>query len=180
MNEQRVVTKKAKIFGIFLTVIMAVIIIFHLSPFVVLIINAFKPEEDIFNIKAKVEFTNLENFKMVFEQGGFFQSILITILICIVTLALAIFCSSLSGYVVARARKGALKKVYWLFVLTMIVPYQTGMVILYNLGVNIGLINTVPFLILVYLGGNVAYSSLIYYAFTKSIPREMEESATVD
>jgi len=35
-------------------------------------------------------------------------------------------------------------------------------------------------LILVYLGGNVAYSSLIYFAFTKSIPLEMEESAVID
>ena len=76
--------------------------------------------------------------------------------------------------------KGFIKSVFWLFVITMIVPYQTGMVIIYNLGVKLRLINTVPFLILVYLGGNVSYSSLIYYAFTKSIPKEMEESAIID
>jgi raffinose/stachyose/melibiose transport system permease protein len=86
----------------------------------------------------------------------------------------------MSGYIVSRATKGIIKNFYWIFVITMIVPYQSGMVILYNLGVNLRLINTVPYLILIYLGGNVSYSSLIYYAFTKSIPKEMEESAIMD
>jgi len=169
-----------KISGIFLTAFMLIVIIFHLSPFIILFINAFKQENEIFDITAKVDFTNLDNFKLVFSQDDFYKSLLLTIAICIITLAGAIFCSSMSGYIASRAEKGFIKSVFWLFVITMIVPYQTGMVIIYNLGVKLRLINTVPFLILVYLGGNVSYSSLIYYAFTKSIPKEMEESAIID
>lgn len=172
--------KRSHVFGTILTVVMVVAMLLYLFPFAVLIINAFKNEKDIFNVTAKVDFTNLENFEKVFTQPGFFAAIVTTIVICIVTLAGAILCSSMSGYVVSRAQRGFLKHVYWVFVVTMIVPYQSGMVILYDLGVKLKMINTVPFLILVYLGGNVAYSSLIYYAFTKSIPREMEESATID
>lgn len=167
-------------FGILLTAFMVAFTLCYLMPFFILFINAFKPEQDIFNASAPVNFGYLENFKIVFAQPGIYQAMWLTALICVVTLACAIFFSSMSGYVVSRATKGPLKKLYWLFVLTMIVPAQTGMVILYNLGVRLHLINTVPFLILVYLGGNVAYSSLIYYAFTKSIPREMEESAIID
>jgi raffinose/stachyose/melibiose transport system permease protein len=163
-----------------LTSLMIVISVIYLLPFVLLITNAFKPEEDLFNITAKINFTYLENFKIVFIQKGFLQSILLTTTICIVTVGCAILVSSMSGYIVSRATKGIIKNFYWIFVITMIVPYQSGMVILYGLGVKLRIINTVPYLILIYLGGNVSYSSLIYYAFTKTIPREMEESAIMD
>jgi raffinose/stachyose/melibiose transport system permease protein len=78
------------------------------------------------------------------------------------------------------SEKGAIKNFYWIFVINMIIPYQSGVAILYSLGVKVRLINTVPYLILIYLGTNVSYSSMIYYAFTKSIPRELEESAKMD
>jgi raffinose/stachyose/melibiose transport system permease protein len=171
---------KKRIISCILTGFMVFISIIYLLPFALLFINAFKPENDIFDLTAKVDFFYVENFKLVFGQRGFLQSIFLTVFICVVTLTGAIICSSMSGYIVSRATKGMIKHVYWIFVVTMIVPYQSGMVILYNLGVTLKMINTVPYLILIYLGGNVSYSSLIYYAFTKSIPREMEESALLD
>jgi raffinose/stachyose/melibiose transport system permease protein len=168
------------IYSFILTTFLALFSLVYSFPFFLLFINSFKPEKDILNIKAKVNFTNLENFSIVFRQKGFISSIFLTVAICIITISLAIIFSSMSGYIVSRARKGFIKNMYWIFVVTMIVPYQSGMVVLYNLGVRLHMINTVPYLILIYLGGNVSYSSLIYFAFTKSIPREMEESAIID
>jgi len=182
MHDYKRVMKKSRnyLFSALLTAFMAVFSLVYVFPFVLLCINSFKPEKNIFNIRARIDFTYLENFKLVFGQRGFFSAVMLTVIICIVTLTCAIFCSSLSGYIVSRATKGVIKKFYWIFVVTMIIPYQSGIAILYNLGVKIGLINTVPYLILIYLGGNVSYSSLVYYAFTKSIPRELEESAKMD
>jgi len=168
------------IFSAILIILMITFSLIYIFPFLLLCINSFKPEKDIFNIGAKVDFTYLENFSIVIRQKGFWSAALLTLTICIVTLTCAIFCSSMSGYIVSRAAKGFIKNFYWIFVITMIIPYQSGMVILYNLGVKTKLINTVPYLIFIYLGGNVSYSSLIYYAFTKSIPRELEESAKMD
>ena len=181
-NKEEIRTKSLnnRLFSIILTTFMVAFSFIYIFPFLLLFINSFKPEKEIFNIWAKVDFTYLDNFKIVFEQRGFFSAVLLTVIICIVTLSCAIACSSMSGYIVSRATKGAIKNFYWIFVITMIIPYQTGMVILYNLGVKIRLINTVPYLILIYLSGNVSYSSLIYYAFTKSIPWELEESAKMD
>jgi raffinose/stachyose/melibiose transport system permease protein len=171
---------RQNVISVILTFFITLFSIIYIFPFILMFINSFKPEKDIFNINSKIDFTYLENFKMVLEQRGFLSSIWLTIIICVVTLFLAVICSSMSGYIVSRSTKGIIKNFYWIFVITMIVPYQSGMVILYNLGVKLRLINTVPYLILIYLGSNVSYSSLIYYAFTKSIPREMEESAIID
>jgi len=163
-----------------LTVFAGLFSLIYIFPFILLCLNSFKPEKDIFNIASKIDFSYVENFKIVFAQNGLLPAVFLTVSICIVTLTCAIFCSSMSGYIVSRASGGAIKYFYWIFVVTMIIPYQSGMILLYSLGVKIRLINTVPYLILIYLGGNVSYSSLIYYAFTKSIPRELEESAKMD
>ena len=168
------------LFTVIATTFMAAFSLIYIFPFILLFMNSFKPEKDIFDIRAKIDFTYLDNFKLVFGQQGFLSAVMLTVTICVVTLAFAILCSSMSGYIVSRTTKGAIKNFYWIFVITMIIPYQSGMAILYALGVKVRLINTVPYLILIYLGGNVSYSSLIYYAFTKSIPRELEESAKMD
>jgi raffinose/stachyose/melibiose transport system permease protein len=171
---------KNKFWSLTLTALMICFVILYLIPFIMLFINSFKHEEAIFDVTTGPDFTYFENFKLVFGKDGFLLSLFLTIIICGVTILGAVICSSMSGYIVSRAKRGFIKNVYWLFVITMIVPYQTGVVILYRLGVTLRMINTVPYLIFVYLGGNVAYSSLIYFAFTKSIPYEMEESAIMD
>jgi raffinose/stachyose/melibiose transport system permease protein len=169
-----------RLISVIVTTLMAIFSLLFLLPFFMMIINSFKPEEDIFNIFAKVDFTYLENYKKIFAQRDFVTSMILTIGITVCTLIFAVLFSSMAGYIVGRARKGFYKHYYWILVITMIVPFQSGMSILFNLGVTLRMINTVPYLILIYLASNVSYSSLIYFAFTKTIPHEMEESALMD
>lgn len=163
-----------------ITVIMYFMAGIFLIPFFMMILTTFKDEEHIYDPFYFPNFTYLDNFKKVFEIPSFYTSFLNTVIICVITLTLAILVSSMAGYRVSRSKERFYKVTYAVFIMTMIIPTQTNMVLLYKLGSAIHLINTLPFLILIYLSGNVAYSSLIYAAFTKSIHRELEEAAKID
>ncbi len=160
--------------------LMFIIALLFTVPFFVLILSSFKDEEHIFDPFYPPDFTNFENYKMVFASPTFFPALLNTIIICGVTLIIAVIVSSMAGYVVSRSNERIFKWMYVLFVFALIIPAQTNMVVFYKMGSSLGMMNTIPFLILIYLSGNVAYTSMIYAGFTKSIPRQLEEAAAMD
>lgn len=162
------------------TLFLFMVALLFLSPFIVLIITSFKTEKYVYDPFYIPDFTYLDNFKMVFETSTFFQSLFNTILICVVTLFFAILFSSMAGYIVVRAKEKIFKITYFIFVLTLIIPSQANMVMNYKLGSWLHIINTLPFLILLYVAGNVAYSSMVYSAFVKTIPLALEEAAHID
>ncbi len=154
--------------------------IVFLSPFVMLFLTSFKTEAQVFDPFILPDFTHLHNYALVFASPSFYTSMRNTLVISVVTMALAILFSSMAGYMVSRGKERIFKAAYLVFVLTLIIPGQSNMIVLYKLGSLLHLINTVPYLIVLYLAGNVAYSSLIYAAFTKTIPAALEESAYMD
>lgn len=160
--------------------LMFIIALLFTVPFFVLILSSFKDEEHIFDPFYPPDFTNFDNYKMVFASPTFFPALLNTIVICGVTLIIAVIVSSMAGYVVSRSSERIFKWMYVLFVFALIIPAQTNMVVFYKMGSSLGMMNTIPFLILIYLSGNVAYTSMIYAGFTKSIPRQLEEAAAMD
>ncbi len=162
------------------TLVMFMGALVFIFPFLMLFLTSFKVEKDIFNPFVIPDFTYLVNYKLVFTSPTFFLSLMNTVLICVFTMFFAILFSSMAGYMITRAKERIFKITYFIFVLTLIIPGQSNMVMLYKLGAWMHLINTVPYLVLLYLSGNVAYSSMIYSAFTKTIPKALEEAAFID
>jgi raffinose/stachyose/melibiose transport system permease protein len=150
------------------------------APFIVLLLTTFKEEEHVFDPFYPPNFSFLDNYKMVFSSPTFFTALLNTVIICAVTLLVAVIVSSMAGYVVSRSKERIFKWMYLVFVFALIIPAQTNMVVFYKMGTSLHMMNTIPFLILIYLSGNVAYTSLIYAGFTKTIPRQLEEAAAID
>jgi len=150
------------------------------APFIVLLLTTFKEEDHIFDPFYMPDFTRLDNYRIVFASPTFFTALLNTIIICGVTLLIAVIVSSMAGFVVSRSKERFFKWMYLVFVFALIIPAQTNMVVFYKMGTALHLMNTIPFLILIYLSGNVAYTSLIYAGFTKTIPRQLEEAAAID
>lgn len=149
-------------------------------PFLLLFITTFKDEDHIYNPFSMPDFTFIDNYVKVFEQSKFFTALGITILICVSTLVLVILFASMAGYMISRSKEGIFRYSYLVIVAGLIVPAQTNMVVIYKMGNTFHMINTVPFLILMYVAGASAFASLIYVAITKSIPKEIEESSKLD
>ncbi|QGQ98773.1 carbohydrate ABC transporter permease [Paenibacillus psychroresistens] len=172
--------KQSKLSTSIYTLLMYILALFFIYPFFVLFVSTFKEEKYIFDPSYIPNFLDFSNYRLVFSSPTFFTALLNTVLICVVTLFILIIVSSMAGYVVSRSNEFLFKSMYYIFVFALIIPTQANMVVLFRLGTTLHIINTIPYLILLYVAGNVSYTSLIYAGFTKSIPRQLEEAASID
>jgi raffinose/stachyose/melibiose transport system permease protein len=103
-----------------------------------------------------------------------------TIIIAFSTIAINIIISSMAGYAICRSREKLTKFIFFYFIFGLIIPFQCSMIILYQMGISMHLINTRTFLVLMYVAGGCAYAILLYAGFTKNVPKELEEAASMD
>lgn len=164
---------------IFIETVLYIIVLFFLFPIFNIFLSSFKTKIDIYNFFAMPNLTYWENYLELFRKVSVFKSFALTLFITAAAIAINILFSSMAGFVISRAKKGFFKGIYFYFMLGIIVPTQSSMAILYKLGVNLHIINTVFFLIILYVC-SPAYQIMLYTGFMKTIPVELEESASID
>jgi raffinose/stachyose/melibiose transport system permease protein len=92
-----------------------------------------------------------------------------------------IFFGSLAAYPLARRNTRLNRLIYTLFIAIMVVPPLTVLVPLYQLVVNIGMMNTLEIAILNNVAAYMPLTIFLYSGFIRStIPKEIEEVARVD
>lgn len=180
MRNRRSLNNRKGIGGQLIDVTLYLIALFVLFPFIDLFLTTFKDKFHVYDAFYWPDFTYLRNYIYVFKYVNVPAAFGNTIIICASTLALIVIFGSMAGYMISRSKERFFKLVYGLFAAGLIIPTQTAMIVIYKLGVYIHLINTIPFLVLIYASGSAAFASLIYAGFTKNIPKEMEEAATID
>lgn len=160
-----------------------VALIFSL-PLYLALVNVFKTEEQItrYPVALPAPFT-LENLQNVLTRPdnllfkGLGTSLLITL--CVVTAV--VFFSSIIGFYIARSNKRYLQLLLLLFIAGMMVPVQVVLIPASRILNWMGLMGTFQGLILLQAGGGLlSFAVFVYSGFVKTIPRELDESATID
>ena len=113
-------------------------------------------------------------------QGNFFGSLGNSLLITIGGLGLTILTASMAGYMFARRNERLFRTLFLLFISGMVVPTIGSLIPLFKLITSLQIGNTRMSLVLLYTAGFIPLATFLYSAFTKSIPREIEESARID
>lgn len=149
-------------------------------PFLLLIVTTFKEEKNIYDPFNIPDFTYIQNYIDVFTKSQIFKALMDTCIITVSTLSLIILFASMAGYMISRSRERIFKIAYLIVVCCLIVPSQLNMIVIYKIGITFHMMNTIPFLVLMYVASGAAFASMIYAAFTKTIPKEIEESARID
>lgn len=87
---------------------------------------------------------------------------------------------TLAAYVIAR-RQSTLSTVWYLvFVLGLIIPFELGLVPLYALMRQLGLVGNYLGMIVLYTGLFMPLTVFLYVGFIRTLPRDYEEAAHVD
>lgn len=173
-------SNKRDIKGIILNVIVSIFAVLWIYPFYLMFILSFRDGKHVFDFVSLPNLMYFENYLRVFKSVHVFSAFFNSIKITASTMILAIMFASMAGYVISRSKEKFFTYVYLLFACGLIIPAQTSMIPIYKIGVYFKLINQIPFLIMIYLGGLTAFGTLIYTGFTKNIPIEIEESAKLD
>ena len=152
-----------------------------LSPFYIGIIYSFKTKQEItFTGLAIPERINFGNYTAVLEDGSFFRGMLNSLYTTLPSVVLIMVICPMASYVFARNNGRIYNILYSLFLMAMLIPYQSVLLPSYANMREWGFLNTYTGNVLVKVGFQISLSILICTGFVKGIPRELEEAAYID
>ncbi|WP_320129425.1 carbohydrate ABC transporter permease [uncultured Sphaerochaeta sp.] len=159
------------------------IIFLFLFPIILAINTAFKtPLETANSVLAFPSSIYFKNFTEGMRKSNFTQSLINSVTVTFPSVVLIVFFSSMSGYSIARNGHWSklIKSLDKVYLSSLMIPFQILMIPVYKMFKNLGLLNSLFGMILMFTGNSIAYATFLYVGFIKSIPLEVEDAATID
>ena len=160
-----------------------ILAILWLVPLALILMNSFKSNLFIsqtpFAFPNADTFTAEENYTSGLERTGFFTAAGLSLFITIFSVAVIILVTSMTAWYIARVKAWYTSVLYYLFVFSMIVPFQMVMFTMSKVANVTHLDNPVGIIVL-YAGFGAGLSVFIFVGFIRSIPIEIEEAAMID
>jgi|SRR5690625_954589 len=164
-----------------LTILSIIIGLIHLIPFYILITTSLKETGD-FSSKWKIPTSiTWTNFVEAWEKANLGTALTNTAIITFFAAILLIILGSMAAYPLARRQTKLNRFVFLLFISIMVIPPLTALVPLYQLVVDIGMMNTRTIAVLNNVASFMPLTIFLYSGFIRStIPKELEEAARID
>ncbi len=184
-NTRSDLREKPSTLSLVVTVLFTVFTILYIAPIFIVFMNSFKVNTFVktqtFALPAGESFAGMANYIKGFTFGNypFLMSILNSVVITILSTALILLCTSMSAWYIARVDNLLCRICYYLFVFSMIVPFQMLMFTLAKTADTLHL-NTPLTIPIVYLGFGAGMAVFMFTGFVKDLPLEMEEAAAID
>ena len=176
--------KKKQIQDTVMIVFLSILALLYIYPIVMILFNSVKRETAIttsgaFTLPTADTFAGLANYANAIASKGFLQSLGYSLLITITSVAAILVCCSMCAWYITRV-KGKLSKIlYYLFVFSMVVPFQMVMFTLSQTADSLNL-NKPWNIWIIYLGFGAGLAVFMFAGFMKSIPLEVEEASMID
>ena len=169
--------------SVLLTVFLAVLAIFFLAPIFLVLMNSFKGQFYIsdapFALPDSETVVGLRNYWNGIEKVGFFSAFGYSAFITVFSVAAIVLFTAMTAWYLVRIKTRTANALYYLFVFSMIVPFQMVMFTMSKMANLLRLDNPLG-IILLYLGFGSGLSVFLYSGFIKSIPLDVEEAAMID
>ena len=173
-------TLKSKI----LFVVLLILSLAWIYPVFMILINSFKTDRNIttrtvFQLPNADSFAGLSNFVDALTSKGFAKAFGYSLMITITSVVLILICCSMCAWFITRVNGIISKILYFLFVFSMVVPFQMLMFTLSSTADRLDL-NKPYNICIIYLGFGAGLAVFMFCGFMKSIPLEIEEAAMID
>ena len=166
--------------------------IYVLLPFYLLVINACKAPMAITQSPVSTEGASfgqlIQNLKDVINNVHFefWYAFGSSVIITVVSLVLLALFGSMAAWVICRNKTKWSTAIYYVFIASMIIPFQAVMLALISTFrdagnfIGIPMLRSIPGTIFAYCGFGGAMTVFILTGFIKGIPYELEEAASID
>ena len=177
MNTKR---KTANSFYVALRLLLSVIFLF---PIYLVLMNSFKSKFNFvgtpFEFPNGETFVGIENYINGINSSGIIDAFFRTVFITVGSVIAIIIFTSMTAWYIVRVKSKFNKAIYYLFLFSMIVPFQMVMFTMTAVCIKLNL-NNIFGIIPVYLGFGSGLSVFMFSGFVKGMPREIEEAAMID
>ena len=164
--------------------ILGILCIAWVYPIFMILFNSLKKETSIstgsaFQLPNSESFAGLANYVNALTSKGFLSALWYSLVITISSVVLILICCSMCAWFITRVNSKFSKALYYLFVFSMVVPFQMLMFTLSATADRLHLSS--PYTIcIIYLGFGAGLAVFMFCGFMKSIPITIEEAAMID
>ncbi|MDR2998105.1 MAG: carbohydrate ABC transporter permease [Microbacterium sp.] len=162
-------------------VVMAIWSLIVILPMVWTLIGSFKTTKEIFaspfGLPAEWNFNNYVSAWVDNNFGGMFVN---TVIVVGCALVLVMVLGAMCAYVLARFQIPGSRVIYYLMLAGLTFPPFLAIVPLFFILQGMGLLNTLPGLIITYVAFALPFTVFFLFSFFKSLPYEIQEAAYVD
>jgi raffinose/stachyose/melibiose transport system permease protein len=153
-----------------------------LTPVYYLIVTTFKTTAEAaanpMGLPSSLDFSGYVNAFVKMEYPRAFWN---TFLITLGSVLGVISLGTMAGYALNRKSHSRVASIAFLVILSgLMFPYQMSILGLYEVIKALGLMNSLWAVILINIAVNLPFATLLFYAFTSTIPKELEEAAGID
>ncbi|HUX50203.1 MAG TPA: carbohydrate ABC transporter permease [Spirochaetia bacterium] len=164
-----------------LTTVLTIVAIIYLYPLILVVINSFKTFAQITtNVTALPTSLDLKNYTNAFRLMEYPRLFFNTLVATSVGVIGVVLVSSLSGYKLSRTRTTYSWVLLILCIAPMMIPFHSFMIALVKVAKSLGFIGSTVGLGVLYWGLGAPLALFLYHGFVKSIPRDLDDCATID
>lgn len=143
--------------------------------------SSFKTSSEIFASPfALPSQWRFDNYVKAWSEAGIGSYFLNSVVVVGSALVIVMVLGAMCAYVLARYTFPGSRAIYYLMLAGLTFPIFLAMVPLFFVLKNIGLLNTLPGLIIVYVGFALPFTVFFLFSFFKSLPHEITEAAALD
>ncbi|ARP50783.1 MULTISPECIES: carbohydrate ABC transporter permease [Caproicibacterium] len=187
--------KKRKTANVIITILLIALSCMFIAPILIVLMNSFKGKLFIsdqpftFPTFAKQDlgeagiqpktFVGFKNYINGVEKIHFFDALGRSVFITVFAVILIVLFTSMTAWFITRVKNHYTSTLYYLFVFSMVIPFQMVMYAMTKVADVLHLSNPVGILVL-YLGFGAGMSVFMFSGFVKGVPIDIEEAATID
>lgn len=175
-------TGNQRTFNFIIFVILALGAILALAPMLYMVGTAFRGQSYIQEIPPRFipENPTLENFQTAFNSRNFGRAFLNSAGVAVSTASLVTLLATMMAYGFARYDFPGKNPLFFTMLGMLMVPGITFIIPQFMVAKTLGLLNSLPGMVLVYTAGPLAFNTFLLRGFFENLPRELEESAMID
>ncbi|MFV2063941.1 MAG: carbohydrate ABC transporter permease [Chloroflexota bacterium] len=153
-----------------------------IAPFVLLVSTAFKPHAYVLEIPPQLipEEPTLDNFVRAWSSGNFPRYFLNSVFVTVISTAVSVSLAAMLGFTFARYRFPGRRILFAALIFTMMVPGMLLLIPQFILARDLGLLNSLWGLIIVYSVMNLGLNTFLLRGFYSAMPQELFDAASVD
>jgi len=164
-----------------ITVVLTVVALVYLYPLFLVVINSLKTFAEITTnviaLPEKLEFANYANaFKLMQYPRLFFNTLTATG----VGVIGVVVVSSLAGFKLSRTKTRYSWLLFIVCIAPMMIPFHSFMIALVKVARSLHFTGSTAGLGVIYWGLGAPLALFLYHGFVKSIPRDLDDCATID
>jgi len=153
-----------------------------LLPFAFLVSTALKEHAYVLEIPPRLipEVPTLDNFTEAWSSGDFGRYFLNSTFVVLLSTAISVTLSAMLGFCFARFEFPGRRVLFGALLFTMMVPGMVLLIPQFVLARNLGLLNSLWGLVVVYSVMNLALNTFLLRGFFAAMPQELFDAAQVD